>query len=280
MEYVRDRYRVSERHACKVLRVPRATYRYRSCPDPRTDLRLRIRELARARVRYGYRRIRVLLNREGWKVGRYLVYRLYKEEGLTLKKRPAKRKGTAATPRQEKIRATRPNQVWSLDFVSDQLANGRRFRALTVVDIYTRESLAIEAASGLKGADVVRVLNHLKSRRGTPKFLFCDNGSEFTGQAMDLWAHQNHVRIDFSRPGKPTDNAFIESFNGTFRSECLSTHWFDSILEARQVIEDWRQEYNESRPHRALAQRTPSEFARQIAASRDLAGALEAGNSL
>jgi putative transposase len=241
---------------------------------------MRIRELARARVRYGYRRIRVLLNREGWSVGRYLVYRLYKEEGLTLKKQPTRRKRTAAVARQEKVRATRPNQVWSLDFVSDQLADGRRFRALTVVDIYTRESLAIEARPGLKGADVVRVLNLVKSRRGTPQFLFCDNGSEFTGQAMDFWAHQNQVRIDFSRPGKPTDNAFIESFNGTFRSECLSTHWFASITEARQLIENWRREYNESRPHRALAQRTPSEFARQIAASSALVGGVAAGDSL
>jgi putative transposase len=205
---------------------------------------MRIRELARARVRYGYRRIRVLLNREGWKVGRYLVYRLYKEEGMTLQRRRARRKRTAAVARQEKVPATRPNQIWSLDFVCDQLADGRRFRALTVVDIYTRESLAIEAGPSLKGADVVRVLNHVKSRRGSPQFLFCDNGSEFTGQAMDLWAHQNHVRIDFSRPGKPTDNAFIESFNGTFRSECLSAHWFSSLTEARQLIEDWRREYN------------------------------------
>jgi putative transposase len=241
---------------------------------------MRIRELARARVRYGYRRIRVLLNREGWKVGRYLVYRLYKEEGLTLKKRPTRRKRAAAVARQEKMHATRPNQVWSLDFVSDQLTDGRRFRALTVLDIYTRESLAIETGSGLKGADVVRVLNNVKNRRGSPQFLFCDNGSEFTGQAMDLWAHQNHVRIDFSRPGKPTDNAFIESFNGTFRSECLSAHWFTSILEARQLIENWRREYNESRPHRALAQRTPSEFARQIAASSVLVGGVPAGDSL
>jgi len=241
---------------------------------------MRIRDLAQARVRYGYRRLRVLLNWEGWRVGKYLVYRLYKEEGLVLKKRPARRKRAATVTRRERVCATRPNQVWSLDFVSDQVADGRRFRALTVVDIYTRESLAIEAAAGLKGADVVRVLNHVKSRRGAPKFLFCDNGSEFTGQAMDLWAHQNHVRIDFSRPGKPTDNAFIESFNGTFRSECLSAHWFGSIGEARQLIETWRQEYNESRPHRALDQRTPREFARQIALSCEVAGSLPAGDSL
>lgn len=280
VDYLRERYRVSERHACGVLRVPRATYRYRSCADPRTDLRMRIRDLARARVSYGYRRIRVLLNREGWAVGRYLVYRLYKEEGLTLKKRPARRKRTAAMPRQEKILATRPNQIWSLDFVSDQLADGRRYRALTIVDIYTRESLAIEVGAGLKGADVVRVLNLIKHGRGAPQILFCDNGSEFTGQAMDFWAHQNQVRIDFSRPGKPTDNAFIESFNGTFRKECLSAHWFASFTEARQQIAAWRTEYNESRPHRALAQRTPSEFARQIAASRENIGLVVAGDSL
>lgn len=241
---------------------------------------MRIRDLARVRVRYGYRRIRVLLNREGWAVGKYLVYRLYKEEGLALKKRPARRKRTATMTRQEKMRATRPNHIWSLDFVSDQLADGRRFRALTVVDIYTRESLAIEVGPGLKGTDVVRVLNHIKSQRGAPQFLFCDNGSEFTGQAMDLWAHQNDVKIDFSRPGKPTDNAFIESFNGTFRSECLSAHWFRSITVARHLIENWRREYNESRPHRALGQRTPSEFARHIAALRDSAELLPAGDSL
>jgi putative transposase len=151
------------------------------------------------------------------------------------------------------------------------LPNGRRFRSLTIVDIYTRESLAIEAGQSLRGEDVVRVLNRLKKQRGLPKMLFCDNGSEFTGQLMDLWAYRNGVKIDFSRPGKPTDNAFVESFNGTFRAECLDTNWFQSLSEARQIIEVWRREYNESRPHRALAHRTPTEFASQIAASRDLA---------
>jgi putative transposase len=185
----------------------------------------------------------VLLKREGWKVGKHLVYRLYREEGLSLRKPRRPRKRVANLSRQEKIRASGPNQIWSLDFVADQLVDGRRFRALTVVDIFTRESLAIEVASGLKGADVVRVLSHISQRRGGPKYLFCDNGSEFTGQAMDLWAHQHQVRIDFSRPGKPTDNAFIESFNGTFRSECLNTHWFTSIEEARHQIESWRREY-------------------------------------
>jgi putative transposase len=172
--------------------------------------------------------------------------------------------------RQERFKPTGLNQVWAMDFVSDRLCDGRRFRSLTVVDIYTRESLAIEAGQSLRGEDVVRVLNRLKQQRGAPKVLFCDNGSQFAGQMMDMWAYRNEVKIDFSRPGKPTDNAFCESFNGTFRAECLDTNWFQTLLEARHLIELWRQEYNVSRPHRALADRTPAEFASQIAYKRDL----------
>src|SRR5713226_6170620 len=153
-----------------------------------------------------------------------------------------------------------------MDFVADQLADGRRFRALTVVDNYTRESLAIEVGQSLKGEDVVTVLNRIKAQRGSPKMLFCDNGTEFSSQAMDLWAYLNGVRIDFSRPGKPTGNAHVESFNSTFRQECLNAHWFMTLSEA------WRQEYNGSRPHRALGERSPNEFACQVAASRDLTG--------
>ena len=232
---------------------------------------MRIREIAQARVRYGYRKIRVLLNREGWNVVKYLVYRLYKEEGLTLKKMRPQRKRKAVRHREERFVATGPDQAWSIDFVADELQGGSRFRALTMVDIYTREGVAIEVGQSLKGDDVVRTLNRMKTERGVPKLLFCDNGSEFTSQAMDLWAYRNGAKIDFSRPGKPTDNAFVESFNGTFRAECLDTHWFVDLKEAKQMIEAWRREYNESRPHRSLGDRTPSEFASQIAASRDLA---------
>ena len=167
-----------------------------------------------------------------------------------------------------------------MDFVADQLADGRRFRSLTVVDIYTRECLAIESEQRLKGEDVVMVLNRIKIHRGVPKMLHCDNGSEFSSQAMDLWAYQNGVRIAFSRPGKPTDNAFVESFNGTFRAECLDAHWFTTLTEARQIVETWRREYNESRPHRALGERTPNEFANVIAASRNDIGVQTAENSL
>ena len=187
-----------------------------------------------------------------------------------MKKRP-QRKRKAVRHREERFIATAPNQAWSIDFVADQLQDGTRFRALTMVDVYTRESVAIEAGQSLKGEDVVQVLNRLKQQRGVPKFLFCDNGSEFTSQAMDLWAYQNGMKIDFSRPGKPTDNAFVESFNGTFRAECLDTNWFQTLPEAKHIIEQWRQEYNVSRTHRALADRTPAEFASQIALKRDLA---------
>ena len=278
VEYLCGGYPISERRACRVARLARSTQRYRSSKDPQTALRLRIRQFAQARVHYGYRKIRVLLNREGWKVGKKRVYRLYREEGLTLRQRPRRRRQVAAHPR-ERRKPTVPNEVWSLDFVADQLADGRRFRALTVVDVFTRESLAIEVGQSLKGEDVVRVLSRLRQDRGVPKRLFCDKGAEFTSQIMDLWAYQNGVQIDFSRPGKPTDNAYVESFNGTFRAECLNAHGFTSLSEAKQIIEAWRREYNESRPHRALGERTPNEFAGQLGASPQLATAQTAGDS-
>jgi putative transposase len=276
--YLGTCYRLSERRACRVAQLNRGTYRYRSHKDPRTALRMRIREIAQARVRYGYRKIRVLLNREGWKVGKAVMCRLYQEEGMALKQRP-KRRRRAAEQRGERVRTTAANQAWSLDFVADQLADGRRFRALTMVDVFTRESVAIEVGQALKGTDVVEALNRLRFERGIPKMLFCDNGSEFTSQILDLWAYQNGVKIDFSRPGKPTDNAYVESFNGTFRAECLDTHWFGTLAEAKESIEAWRKEYNESRPHRARGERTPKEFAHEVAASRDLMALQEAKNS-
>ena len=278
VKYLHEAYRVSERHACRVARMAISTYRYRSLADPRPELRLRIREIALARVRYGYRKIRVLLNREGWAVGKKLVYRLYREEGLMLRHKPRRQRRVAAA-RRERLQPAAANQVWSLDFVADQLADGRRFRALTVVDVFTRESLAIEVGQGLRGEDVVRTLNQISSQRGRPKFLCCDNGSEFTCQSMDLWAYQNGVQINYSRPGKPTDNAHVESFNGTLRAECLDAHWFESLTAAKQIIEAWRREYNESRPHRALGERTPMEFACQLAVQGSLTGSQAAENS-
>ena len=260
VEHLQSTFRISQRRACAVTIQQRSTQRYRSCKQTHVALRSRIKEIAAARVRYGYRRIQVLLRREGHHAGKHVVYRLYREEGLRLRTYAPRRRKMAVS-RQQRFKPNAANQAWSLDFVSDQLANGMRFRALTVVDIFTRESLAIDVGQRLRGEDVVATLGRLQQQRGAPTYLFCDNGGEFSGRILDLWAYHHRVRIDFSRPGKPTDNAYVESFNGRLRDECLNTHWFESINEAKQQIEAWRRDYNESRPHMALGERTPEEFA-------------------
>lgn len=258
--YVTASHGYSERRACRLTRQHRSTQRKPSTRDPRLELRQRMHEIVATRIRYGYRRVHIMLKRDGWSVGRNVVYRLYREEGLALRsKRPRRRK--MAVHREARCRPKRPNQAWSLDFVHDQLSNGQKFRALTVVDVFTREALAIEVGHRLRGEHVVEVLNQLVGQRGAPKYLFADNGAEFTGHLVDLWAYHHGVRIDFSRPGKPTDNAHIETFNGSFRDECLSVHWFETLAEARRLIEAWRQDYNESRPHMALGNIPPLEYA-------------------
>lgn len=221
-------------------------------------------EIASTRVRYGFWRIFVLLRRDGWRVNHKRVYRLYKEEGLNLRsKRPRRHK--AAAHRLDRPLLTAPNQCWSMDFVSDALFNGHRFRALTVMDNHTRECLSIEVAQALNGGDVVRVLQRIVLDRGAlPKRIQADNGPEFISLALDKWAYENGVTLDFSRPGRPTDNAFIESFNGSLRDECLNTNWFMSLDDARQKLENWRQDYNHFRPHSALADTAPALFAKQF----------------
>ena len=190
------------------------------------------------------------------------VRRLYREEGLNLRiKRP--RRHVSAAHRVERSTVTAPNDVWSMDFVSDALFDGRRLRALTLLDVYTREALAIEVDQGIKSEQVVAVLDAVTAGRGAPKRIRVDNGPEFASNALDRWAYHNGVVLDFSRPGKPTDNSFIESFNGRLREECLNAHWFLSLDDARAKIEVWRVFYNESRPHSALGDRTPREFASQ-----------------
>lgn len=260
IRYWATHYEVSERRACALAMCSRSLYRYESRLDPRTELRGRIREIAHTRVRFGYRRVHVMLEREGWRANHKLVYRLYREEGLALRRKRPKRH-VSAVHREARTQPTGPNEAWSMDFVADQLVQGTRFRALTVVDIFTKECLAIEVGQSLKGENVVAVLRRVALQRGVPKTIFCDNGSEFVGRALDLWAYVNKVRIDFSRPGKPTDNAHVESFNGRLRDECLNSHWFVSMVDAKREIETWRRDYNEGRPQEALGNRTPKEFA-------------------
>ncbi len=250
----------SQRRACLLTQQHRSTQRKPLIGNPRTELRQRMHEIAATRIRFGYRRVHILLKRECWQIGKHVVYRLYREEGLCLRaKRPRRRK--MAVHRQARCLASKPNEAWSMDFVHDQLADGSKLRLLTVIDVFTREALAIEAGSRLRGTHVAAVLNRLVYLRGVPKAVLCDNGAEFTGQIMDLWAYAHTVRLDFSRPGTPTDNAHIESFNGTLRDEFLNTNWFSSIAEARRLAEAWRRDYNENRPHMAHNGKTPAEFA-------------------
>lgn len=256
------RYSASQTQACAVLRISRSVYGYRSRARDARPLVQRIKEIAATRVHYGYRRVHVLLRREGWRDNCKRVYRLYRAEGLSLRHcRP--RRNKSARLRQPKQLVRSVNEIWSMDFVADALFDGRRLRALTVVDNYTRECLAIEVGQSLKGDDVVNALLRITAERGKPQTIKVDNGSEFISKAMDRWAYENRVELDFSRPGKPTDNAKVESFNGRFRMECLNTHWFLSLADAQRKIEAWRQDYNEARPHSALAWSTPCEYARR-----------------
>lgn len=247
---------------CALFKMSRALYAYKSTGRDVTALTMRIKEIAATRVHYGYRRVHVMLRREGWPDNHKRVYRLYKAEGLSLRlKRPKRNK--SARLRQPKHLVTDINQIWSMDFVADALFDGRRLRALTVVDNYTRESLAIDVGQSLKGEDVVNTLNRIAAYRGVPAIIKVDNGSEFISKTMDRWAYERGVELDFSRPGTPTDNAKVESFNGRFRQECLNMHWFLSLDDAKSKIEAWRRYYNETRPHSALKWATPAEFARQ-----------------
>jgi len=255
-QFFRAGFRVSERRACRVVGAPRSTCRYRSAARDQTALRVRLRDLAASRVRYGYRRLHVLLRREGWVVNHKRVYRLYREEGLAL--RVKRRRKRVSAPRMLLPPAKRPQERWSIDFLTDSLADGRRFRVLTIVDNVSRVSPAIAVGVSLTGERVVALLERLKGTVGQPERIAVDNGPEFVSKALDAWAYRNGVQLEFSRPGKPTDNAFAESFNGHFRAECLDCHWFASLEEARQTIEAWRIEYNTERPHRALGQATPA----------------------
>ena len=260
-------YRVSERKACNALGFARSSNRYKSTADRQDFLRIRLRDLAAVRVNYGYRRLHILLAREGWQVNHKRVYRIYTEEGLTMRRKRPKRRFVSSTVRQARPAVQSINQCWSMDFVADQLVDGRRIRVLTIVDNFTRESLGLYAAQNIKGDDVVGVLDGIITHRGKPARIQVDNGSEFTSRSMDLWAYLNKVKLDFSRPGKPTDNPFIESFNGKFRAECLNGNWFLSLDDARDKIEQWRVDYNWHRPHSSLGNLTPVEFVESCIAS-------------
>lgn len=250
---------ITERRACRFTGFARASQRYVTRRPLRTELRERLHTLAILRPRWGYRRLHILLRREGYEINHKLTRRLYREEGLAVRRRKRKR---VAMARVMKPGVSGQNERWSMDFVRDTLADGRVFRAFTLVDDFTRECPVIEVDTSLTGERVSRVLDQLALIRGLPECIVCDNGPEFASQVLDQWAYERGVTLHFIERGKPVQNAYAESFNGRFRDECLNESWFTSLADARVTIESWRRDYNEARPHSGLAGSTPLEFAK------------------
>ncbi len=251
-------YGLSERRSCGLVGLRRSTCRYAPRRDPARALRERLHALAAQRRRFGYRRLTVLLRREGLRVNHKRVYRLYRAEGLAVRRR--KRKRCARVAPAPLVPATRINQRWAMDFMKDQLMTGRAFRVFNLIDEFSRKALASEIDTSLPGARVVQALERIADTRGSPTELVVDNGPEFIGKALDAWAWARGVRLHFIDPGKPVQNAYIESFNGRFRDECLNESWFTTLADARGTIEAWRLDYNTRRPHSSLGDRTPDEF--------------------
>lgn len=247
------------------MRLNLSSYYYKNHGKDLTALKMRLKDLAETRRRFGYRRLHVLLQREGWQVNHKRIHRLYREAGLSL--RIKKRKKRASHLRVVLPLPTRPNERWSMDFVMDSLTDGRKFRALTVVDVFSREVVLIEPDFSLSGKKVAEALERVSKYRPLPQFITVDNGSEFAGKDLDAWAYQKRIKLDFIRPGKPVENAYIESFNGRLRDECLNDQLFLSIEDAKMKIEAWRMDYNHQRPHSSLGNLTPGEFAKTWSAS-------------
>jgi len=260
--FLQESYELSQRRACAALGFLRSTCRYLCRRRDNAKLRERLKELAQKRPRFGYRRLWVLLRRERIAVNHKRVHRLYREEGLQVRRRRRKRISAVRNPL---VAPSRPNERWSIDFMRDTLGDARTFRTFNVVDDLTRECPAIEVAKSIPGARVTRVLDQIATERGYPSRLVMDNGPEFISQALDEWAYRHGVELHFITPGRPVENAYIESFNGKFRDECLNEHWFSTLDDARRTIEDWRRDYNEERPHSALGGLPPREYAAQFA---------------
>lgn len=252
-------HQLSERHACRLLKIDRSTYRYEAQPDRSAELREALIALARQKPRYGYRRLWAILLRRGWKANVKRIYRLYREEGLMVRRLKRKRLSRIAAANPLLVK---PNQEWALDFVSDALGNGRGLRALTVVDSFTRECPVITVNTGISGQQVTRALENVIEQRGTPQGLRCDNGPEFTSRHFIAWCEERRIPVTYIQPGRPMQNGHVESFNGRFRDECLNANWFLNLGDAQRKVEAWRREYNSERPHSSLDYRTPEEFAR------------------
>ena len=260
--YLIDTFGLSERRACQLAKLSRTGYRYESkgCDDQ--ALRARLKQLAAQYSRYGYLLLHGLLKAEGMVTNKKRTYRIYTEEGLQVR---TKRRKKLTRPMLVMDSPSGVNERWSMDFVADQLSNGRRFRVLNVVDDFSREVVGQLTEFSISGARVARFLNQLIDSRGRPDSITCDNGTEFTSKAMFFWSKETSVRLNFIQPGKPTQNAFVESLNGKFRDSCLNQQWFRSIEEARYEIDQWRHHFNYERPHSSLNYLTPVAFAEKAA---------------
>jgi putative transposase len=256
---------MSERRACRLTGLARSTLRRKLQGQADDDDKQRLQELARERQRFGYRRLTALLRREGRSINHKRVYRLYRELGLAMRKRKRRYSGQRLAAAVEMTTIGRANQRWAMDFVSDTLAHGRTFRVLTIIDEYTRECLAVEADTSLPGLRVIRVLQQLAETRGLPEEIHVDHGPEFICRSVRSWCEEHRVLLRYIEPGRPMQNGHIESFNGRLRDECLNANWFLNLTKARTQIQAWRTDYNQARPHSALAYKTPHEFAALLA---------------
>ena len=259
---------MSERRSCRLVGLSRSVWRYISVRREPEGLRARMLEHAAKRPRFGYQRLHILLRRDGFRHNHKLTYRLYREEQLQVRRR--RRKRVAAAPREARPVPDRPHKRWSMDFMSDSLAEGRSFRVLNVVDDCTRLAVAMEVAHSISGEHVGRVLDRAAARYGWPETIVVDNGPEFTSKALDQWAWARGIQLHFIQPGRPVQNAFVESFNGRVRDECLNGNWFTSLGHARAVISAWHKDYNHVRPHQSLGGRTPAEQDRRLASGSAL----------
>jgi putative transposase len=274
VKQVIDDHGYSERRACRLIGVDRTAFQYRPRRPDDADVRERLRELANERRRFGYRRLALMLKRDGLRMNLKKVYRLYKEERLTVRKRGGRKR--ALGTRAPMTIPQSANQRWSIDFVQDALDDGRRFRILNVVDDFTRECLASVLDTSLSGVRVVRELDRLCLRRGQPAMIVSDNGTELTSHAVLRWVEETGIEWHYIAPGKPVQNAFVESFNGRLRDECLNEHVFRSLSQARALVEAWRIDYNTVRPHSSLGGLPPSVFANRPLQK----GQIEAGPNL
>lgn len=263
MRYLIGSFGRSVRRACGLVELSKSVFCYRSRPKGPDEqlIRSRLKELAEKRPRFGCPRLHVLLRREGVLINHKRTERIYEEEKLSLRRKNKRKR--AATLRLELPQPSKPNQVWSMDFVSDTACSNRKIKALPIIDVYTKKCHKIEVDTSINGVRVCRALDEVGEREGWPEVIMIDNGPEFAGKALDEWAYRKGIKLQFIRPGKPVENAYIESFNGRLRDECLNEHWFINLGHARQIIEEWRLDYNEVRPHSSIGNLTPEEFAKK-----------------